>query len=351
MTAKVAIIGGTGYGGAELIRRLLVHPGAELVRVTAADNIGKRLGDVHFNLEGCSELRYEQMPVEEAVAGVDVAFLALPHKISAHEAPRILERAPGIRLIDLSGDFRLRDLAAYETFYAKHPHPEYLGRFAYGLPELFREQILASRWIASPGCFATATILALAAAAKAGWLSGNVRVVGCTGSSGSGANPSLGTHHPLRSQNLKSYKVLNHQHVPEIVQALQDVAAHSSAFALDFVPISAPLARGILITAFLDVDAALTRDAVLEGYRRAFAGEPFVRVLDSRLPEVIGVAGTNYVEVGFELGAERGGRRPLVCMSALDNLVKGGAGQAIQSFNLIQGFEESTTLSDPGLWP
>lgn len=351
MTTRVAIVGGTGYGGAELIRRLLVHPATELVRVTAADNIGKRIGDVHYNLEGCSALRFEEMPVEEAVDGVDVAFLALPHKISAHEAPRILAKRPEIKLIDLSGDFRLRDLAAYETFYAKHPHPEYLGRFAYGLPELFREQIRSASWVASPGCFATATILALAAAAKAGWLTGRVRVVGCTGSSGSGANPSLGTHHPLRSGNLKTYKVLNHQHVPEIVQALRDVAAGESAFDLDFVPISAPLSRGILITAFVEVDAATTRDEVAAAYRRAFDGEPFVRLLDGRLPEVVGVAGTNYVELGFELGPAHDGRRTLVCVSALDNLVKGGAGQAIQSLNLVLGVDEGTALSEPGLWP
>src|SRR5215470_5711526 len=246
---KAVVIGGTGYGGAEMIRRLLIHPDVELVRVVAVDHVGEPLGAVHPPLTGRTSLRFENIPPREAAAGCDVALLGLPHKVSAHHAPDILKT--GARVVDMSGDFRLTDAAAYRRYYgAAHPHPELLGSFVYGLPELNRERIRGARAVASPGCFATTIELGLLPLARAGKLSGAVvHVVGMTGSSGSGVAPSAGTHHPVRAVNLKPYKVLDHQHTPEILETL--AAAGAPGVELGFVPVSAPLSRGILVTSFV----------------------------------------------------------------------------------------------------
>jgi N-acetyl-gamma-glutamyl-phosphate reductase common form len=348
---KAVVIGGTGYGGAEILRRLLFHPHVEVARVVAADNLGKRIGEVHLNLEGLSDLTFQQLPPAEAVAGMDVAFLAMPHKTTAKVVMEIINS--GARIVDLSGDFRLRDPALYQKFYgAEHPSPQMLseGKFVYGLPELNRAAISKARYVASPGCFATTIALGLLPLAKARKLRGAIHTVAATGSSGSGANPAITTHHPLRASNLRTYKPLEHQHIPEILQTLESAGA--SGLSLEFVPVSAPLPRGIFATSFADVPASTTQEDCERMWKDAFAGEPFIRwVKGGRQPEVVAVAGGNYVEVGFALGAVTGDTRRVVCFSALDNLVKGGAGQAIQSFNVMMGFDEKLTLAEPGLWP
>lgn len=348
---KAVLIGGTGYGGAEILRRLLFHPHVEVIRVTAVDNIGKKLGDVHFNLSGLSQLTFEEMPPKKAVEGADVVFLAMPHKTTAKVVMELLDT--GVRIVDLSGDFRLRDPQAYAKFYGvEHPSPDSLtnGLFTYGMPELNREAIKKARYIASPGCFATTIALGLLPLAKAGKLTGAIHTVAATGSSGSGVNPQPTTHHPIRASNLRTYKPLDHQHIPEIIQTLE--VGGGKDLALEFVPISAPLPRGIFSTSFVDVPASTTAEEISEAWKSCYQNEPFVRVVTGgRQPEVVAVAGGNYVEVGYTLGAVTGSTRRVVCFSALDNLVKGGAGQAIQSFNVMMGFPENTTLAEPGLWP
>ena len=345
---KAVVIGGSGYGGAELIRRLLLHPDVELVRVASVDFVGQPIGNVHLSLTGRTNLRFEDVPPGEAAKGCDVALLGLPHKISAQKVPEIL--ATGAKIVDMSGDFRLTDAAAYRQYYgAVHPHPELLGTFLYGLPELNRGAIKNARAVASPGCFATTIILGLLPLARAGKLRGPVHVLGITGSSGSGAVPSLGTHHPLRALNLKTYKALEHQHSPEVTQALAQ--GGGSGFDLRFVPVSAPLSRGILATSFVEVGAGETVDSLAALYGASYDGEPFVRFVRERLPEVIAVSGSNYAEVGFTLGEPSGGTRTLAVVSATDNLIKGGAGQAIQNMNLMLGLSETASLEDPGPWP
>jgi N-acetyl-gamma-glutamyl-phosphate/LysW-gamma-L-alpha-aminoadipyl-6-phosphate reductase len=351
---KAAVIGGSGYGGAELVRRLLLHPQVELVRVASVDFVGEPLSAVHPNLEGQTDLRFEGLSPGEAARGMDVVLLGLPHKVSAGKAREIMQT--GARIVDLSGDFRLRDPAAYEKYYgAKHPCPEELtgGTFVYGLPELNREAIRGAKYVASPGCFATTIELALLPLAKAGLLAGPVEVVGITGSSGSGIVPSAGTHHPTRANNLKTYKPLEHQHIPEITETL--AAAGAPGVTLRFVPVSAPLSRGIFATCFAHVDAKVDPGALKKLYAEAYAHEPFVRVPAKRLPEVVAVKGTNYAEVGLQVGDTgddpRSAQRVVVCFAATDNLVKGGAGQAIQSMNLMLGLDERLTLEDPGGWP
>ncbi len=346
---RAAVIGGSGYGGAELIRRLLVHPDVELVRVASVDFVGEPLSAADPALEGQTDLVFEGIPAAEAARGVDVVLLGLPHTVAAAKVPELAAH-PGLKVVDMSGDFRLRDAAEYERWYRHvHPCPERLAEFVYGLPELNRSAIREARFVASPGCFATTIELALLPLARAGLLEGVIHVQGITGSSGSGVAPSTGTHHPVRAGNLRTYKPLQHQHVPEIVQTLH--AAGARDLALRFVPVSAPLGRGIFATAFVELPEEWTEERLLALYRDAYAGEPFVRVPRSRLPEVAAVSGSNHAEVGIAAGPARAGRRTVTVFGATDNLVKGGAGQAIENMNLMLGLDERASLADPGPWP
>lgn len=345
---KAAVIGGSGYGAGEILRRLLMHPDVEIARVASIDYVGEPLWAAHPNLTGQTNLCFENITPREAAEGCDIALLALPHKVTAAKVPELLEL--GVKIVDMSGDFRLRSVDDYQKFYgAEHPHPNLLGTFVYGLPEMNRDEIKNAQCVASPGCFATNTELTLLPLAKAGLLKGPIHVTAITGSSGSGAAPSAGTHHPIRSATLRTYKPLVHQHTPEIVQALQDAGAEDVQ--LRFIPVSAPLSRGIFITAFLEVDASVTSEALAALYDECFASAPFVRRPTTRLPEVAPVAGSNFVEVGFTLGEENAGKKTLTCFGAIDNLIKGGAGQAIQNMNLMLGVDEMASLQDPGSWP
>lgn len=347
--ARVAIVGATGYGGAELLRHLAVHPAVQLTRLVAKDNIGKRADDVHLSLAGLTDLRIEDLTPEQVAADADVVCVGLPHRVSAAVVARYVDL--GKAVVDLSGDYRLRDAAVYERYYeAVHPEPQRLGSFVYGLPEMHRAQLRNARHVASPGCFATAITLALLPLARAGLLQGRVRVAAMTGSSGSGANPALGTHHPLRAQTLRAYKPLSHQHVPEIEMNLHGEGGRE--LTLDMVPISAPLVRGILTTCFVEVPADVPESELKLAVQRCFAGERLVRVVEGRLPEVNAVAGSMYVEVAMTVGdVTADGRRTVVMHSAIDNLVKGGAGQAVQSLNLMLGVDELAGLDARKAWP
>ena len=350
-----AVVGGTGYGGAELIRLLLGHPDVRLARVTSIDHVGEPLEAVHLNLPKTG-LSFEELPAPEAARGMDVLFLALPHKVSAAVGAAL--EASDAKVIDLSGDFRLRDAQVYAKYYGQaHPHPELLdGRWVYGLPELNREAIRSARRVASPGCFATTIGLGLLPLARAGLLRGRVQTVAATGSSGSGAYASDGTHHPTRANNLKPYKVLNHQHRPEIEQTLRDAAVrggHDPHLTLEFVPVSAPLPRGILAMSFVTVPEATTAEQIGALFAEAYGDAPFVRVLPKggRQAEVVAVKGSMYVDLSWTLGGAFDGARQLVVTTAADNLVKGGAGQAVQSMNLMLGLAEGRGIDAPALWP
>lgn len=348
---KVSLIGGAGYGAAEILRHLLVRDDVTVLRVSSKDHVGKAVGDVHKTLAGYTTLKLEDLPPREAAAGADVVFLGMPHKVTAKVAMELFELP--CKIVDLSGDFRLKSLADYERDYAPgHPCPERLGTFVYGLPELFREQLRAARYVASPGCFATCIAVGLLPLAGAGLLKGaNVRTVAMTGSSGSGQNPQEGTHHPIRHNNLKAYKVLSHQHRSEILQTLSSAGAERVS--LDLVPISAPLSRGILAISQLDLPDGHSRESLHALYAQRFASERLLRVLPlGQVPEVVSVAGTARVEIGLETRVDEAtGKGTLCVMSAIDNLIKGGAGQAVQSFNLMTGGDEYRGLDVPGLWP
>jgi len=346
---RAAVIGGSGYGGAEMIRRLLLHPDVELCRVASVDFVGEPLSAAHPSLEGRSAILFEDLSPAAAAEGMDVVLLALPHKVTAAKVPEIVA-LPSVRVIDMSGDFRLRDAASYARSYGQpHPHPEMLGSFVYGLPELNREAIRGARLVSAPGCFATAIQLGLLPLARAGLLEGPIHVQGITGSSGSGVSPQATTHHPVRAGNLRAYRPLWHQHVPEVEESLTSAGARD--LQLRFVPVSAPLVRGILATAFVELPEEWTGERLDALFRTAYAGEPFVRVPARRLPEVAAVSGSNFAEVGVAAGPVWRGRRTVTVISAIDNLVKGGAGQAIQDMNLALGLDERASLEDPGPWP
>lgn len=346
---KAAVYGATGFIGSELLRRLILHPDVELARVHADDHLGQPLGAAQPHLEGRTQLRYEAVPERESDAEpVDVAFLALPHEVSWRVTQGLLER--GTRVIDCSGAFRVKSGADYERFYGKaHPLPHLLPDFVYGLTEHNRERIRGARTVASPGCFATTIELGLLPLARAGLLRGAVHTVAATGSSGSGASALPTTHHPTRANNLRCYKPFTHPHVPEILETL--TAAGGVDLELGFVPVSAPLSRGIFATSFANVPAEVTQDQLDAMCDEAFAADHFVRRPATRFPEVVAVAGSNYAEVALVAGPPSGNSRPVTALSALDNLVKGGAGQAIQNMNLMLDMDETSGLNDPGQYP
>ncbi|HVU00195.1 MAG TPA: N-acetyl-gamma-glutamyl-phosphate reductase [Polyangiaceae bacterium] len=345
---RAAIYGGSGFAGAELVRRLLRHPDVDLVRVCSIDHVGELLSAAHPHLEGQTELRFEELPPEKAAADVDVVLLGLPHGASISVVEAL--HPANVRVLDLSGAFRFSDAAAYARYYGSpHPRPDLSKEFVYGLPEVNRDRIRSARFVASPGCFATTIELSLLPLANEGLLGSSVDVVAITGSSGSGVVPTPTTHHPVRAQNLRTYKPLEHQHVPEIEATLGAVAGH--AVSVHLVPVSAPLTRGIFSTAFVRVPEGVDAGRVDAAYRRFCEREPFVRVPRRRLPEVVAVSGSNFAEIGATVGPAQNGERVLTAFGALDNLVKGGAGQAIQNLNLMLGLDEKTTLEDVGGYP
>lgn len=342
---RIAILGATGYGGGELLRLLLQHPAADVLFATSRSSDAP-VSTVHRNLEGLTDLRFSNPSHDELADNCDVIFGALPHGASAETLGPLVDA--GRTVIDLSGDFRLRDVEAYKKWYKReHPRPDLLGKAVYGCPELNKAAIVNAQLIASPGCFATAINLALLPAAKAGLLKGTAQVVAMTGSSGSGAEASAGTHHPTRAGTLRPYKVLAHQHTPECVQLAAD--AGSALDSISFVPVSAPLVRGILAVVNVDLKSPTTSEEIADLYAEMYATAPYVKVMTAREPECGPVAGTNFAEVRARIGSD--GRLHALC--ALDNLIKGGAGQAVESFNLLLGDEhwDSAPLNWRGMWP
>jgi len=293
----------------------------------------------------------EDIPPVECVDGADIVFLAMPHIITAKVAMQLFDT--NVRIIDLSGDFRLRNLDDYTNVYApEHPCPERLGTFVYGMPELYADEIKNAKYVANPGCFATCIAASLLPLAKAGQLSSQtVRLVALTGSSGSGVHPQAGNHHTIRSNNLKAYKVFNHQHTPEILQTLNSAGAEKVS--LDFVPVSAPLSRGMMSIAQVDAPEGVSEDQLRSQYQDYFADFPLISVLPKGMtPEVVSVKNTLRIEIGLDIKTDEiSGKRTLCAIAALDNLVKGGAGQAIQNFNLMTGHKNAYQLAQPGMWP
>jgi len=336
---RVGIFGGSGYGGSELLRILLFHPNVDLVFVTANEQAGKPVGEVHRNLNGLTQLSFINAP--ETVAGVDCVFLALPHGQAMEIVPSLPK---DVKAIDLSGDFRLRDRGVFEKHYKqRHTAMDAQAEFVYGLTEINRDAVKGARLIANPGCFATATLLGLAPLVANNLLNGRVVVDAKTGSSGSGAKAAANTHHPQRMTSFYAYKPFTHQHVPEIEQELGHIGDWTNE--LVFMTHSLPVARGIFASIYAEMNRDLTEielhNVFADYYRESF----FVRLVNGS-PDINWVKTTNFCDIGF---ATRG--KQLVVFSAIDNLVKGAAGQAVQNMNLMFGVEETTGLKLVGTNP
>jgi N-acetyl-gamma-glutamyl-phosphate/LysW-gamma-L-alpha-aminoadipyl-6-phosphate reductase len=338
---KVSIVGASGYGGGELLRLLLNHPDVEVHQVTSERNAGKPVTRVHPNLRKSTSLNFCMVKELEEV---DLLFVSLPHTQFMQRFDELSGLAD--RIVDLSADFRLKDSAAYLKWYeVEHPRPDKLAQFVYGNVELHRAEMKKARYISGAGCNATATILPLWPLFKLGVVDTALPVVAeakC-GSSEGGNVVSEASHHPERSGCVRSYKPTGHRHIAEMEQEL--------GHRIYFSATSIEMVRGILVTAHLFVKPEITEKDIWKVYRQVYGQEPFIRIVKEkqgiyRFPEPKILAGTNYCDIGFELDGNR-----LVVVSAIDNLMKGAAGQAVHAMNVMCGFEETAGLSFAGLHP
>ncbi len=339
---RVAIVGATGYAGRELIALLSRHPGIRISRLTSSGRSGEDafpIQQAHPALRGQSSLLCHPLCLDDlAPSDVDLVFLATPHETSHDLVPDLLGR--GIRVVDLSGAFRLKDPGAYPRCYGfEHHATGALLEAVYGLPELNAAAIRKARLVSNPGCYATSIILALAPLTQAGWvdLAAGMVCDAKSGASGAGRTPSGQLHFAEVNENCRAYRLFSHRHVPEMIQALGLDGARFT-----FAPHLLPITRGILSTVYVRLAGGHTSDEILSLYRSFYAHAPLVRVYgEGALPEILAVAHTNYVDLGLALDPPTG---RVVVVSALDNLGKGAAGQAIQNMNLMFGFAEDTGL-------
>ena len=341
--ASVAIAGISGTSGGELARLLTGHPGVEIAAVAGSNSAGSSIEDVHPYLAGTLDL--EIVDVAE-IPEVDVAFLALPHGSAAEIAPPLLER--GTRVIDLSGDFRL-DAADYPTWYGfEHPHAAWLDKSVSGLTELHRAEIRDAALVANPGCFPTAALLGLVPLVERGLIDASkLRIDAKTGLSGAGRSLSDATSYLATEDSVRPYRFPTHQHTPEIERGLS--SASGSGVAVSFVPHLVPAVRGVLTTSYADVTGGVTTEDLAGVLREAYAGEPFVRVLArGEMADTKRVRGSNVVELQAVVDERTS---TAIVVGALDNLVKGAAGQAIQNLNVMLGIEETTALPTVGVYP
>ena len=349
MKLDIAILGASGYGGGELLRWLSTHPQVHSLRGTARTLAGEPFWKAHPNLRSVVDGQFEADLNWEEFADREqpVVFAALSHGALAERLPELEAawKAAGIAdrllLVDLSGDFRLQDPAVFAKAYKKtHPCPEQLPRFVYGMPEWNKALLPGARRIANPGCFATA--LQLGIIPLRGLQLGFLAASAATGSSGSGASPSEGAHHPLRAQDFRAYKILGHQHLPEVHMAMAACAVEGN---VAFVPQSAPMVRGIFATLMFPLPAGLDAKGLHSRAAQAFQGCPFVRLVEDS-PKVTAVTGSNFADIAVAAKDGSG-----VVLVAIDNLCKGMASQAIQNMNLALGLTETAGLKVAGRYP
>jgi N-acetyl-gamma-glutamyl-phosphate reductase len=337
-----AVIGATGYAGCELLSLLARHPAAQVTCLMSSGRDGRKafaIEQSHPRLRGRFSILCEPLNVEQvASSGADVAFLATPHETSVQIVPQLL--SSGLRVVDLSGGFRLKDPAAYGRWYGfDHTAPEVLAEAVYGIPEFAAPAIARARLVSNPGCYPTSVILALAPLLKAGWVNAAAGIIADSksGATGAGRKPSDKLHFPEVNENLRAYGLFHHRHLPEI---LQELALSSEDFI--FTPHLLPITRGILTTIYLHLSPLRKLNEVNTLFQDFYAGKPMVRIYPAgTLPEILGVANTQYADIGFALD-ETTGR--LILVSTIDNLGKGAAGQAVQNMNLMFGLPQETGL-------
>ncbi len=345
---SVAVVGASGYTGGEILRILSVHPEVEVKVVTSREYAGKPVYYAHPHLRGIykATLKFKKLEKPEdlpsVVGDVDLVFLALPHKVSLHYVPKALE--VGMKVVDLSADYRLKRVEDYKLWYGyEHPYPDLLERSVYGLPELYSDKIRSADLVANPGCNATSSILATLPPAAEGIIDVDHIVVDVkVGSSEAGAKPYRGGHHPEREGAARPYDASGHRHVAELEQALREFVGKDVK--VGFTPHAVSMIRGSLASAYSWLVKDVSALDVQRAYAKFYAGKPFVRIVRGPpmpYPDVKNVYGSNYAEVGFALD-ERVGR--LAMFAAIDNLMKGAAGTAVQNMNLMLGFKEDEGL-------
>jgi len=333
---RVAILGVTGYSALELVKLLLRHPHAEIVTVTSRQEGNPHIAMVHPSLAGRIDIQCQDLGPVAVAARAECVFSCLPHGVTTSLVPHLL--SAGARVIDFSADYRLRDPQQYHEWYGeKHGDPDRLTEAVYGLPELFREQIRSARLIANPGCYPTSAILALAPLLKAGCIEHEGIIIDSkSGVSGAGRTPKLTTHFPECNESVSAYNVGRHRHTPEIEQVLSTAA--EKPVSVIFTPHLIPMDRGILSTSYSVPTAGMTEERLFQTLREFYADQPFVRIVD-HLPGTKDSIDTNFCDVTVRIVRGR-----VLTISCLDNLVKGAAGAAVQNFNLIYGYPETTAL-------
>ncbi len=341
---RISIAGGSGYGGGELARLLLGHPKVELAQITSESHVGQYLYNVHPNLRGRTTLQFTSL---DQLAECDLLFVALPHGETQKRIDRFAALAP--RIVDLSADFRLHDPAVYSRWYGEaHRAAHWLTKFIYGLPELHRDEMRQANYISGVGCNATASILALLPLVRANLIDATRPIIVDikVGSSEGGNSPSIASHHPERSGSVRSFAPVRHRHTAEVEQELKLENVYLSITSIEMV-------RGVLATAHCFLRSGTADKDLWRAYRAAYKGEPFVRIVKDktgvyRYPEPKILSGSNYADVGFEYDEET---CRAVSLCAIDNLMKGAAGSAVQAMNLMCGFEEQAGLEFAGLHP
>jgi N-acetyl-gamma-glutamyl-phosphate reductase len=333
---KIGILGATGYTALELIKILLRNPDVEIVAATTRQDNSPPIHEIHPSLHGRLELRCENLEPVEIGQRCDFVFCCLPHVASMTAVPELL--AGGAKVVDLSADYRLSDPAIYEKWYGHvHTDPTRLGSTVYGLPELFRKRIPGRDLVANPGCYTSTSILALAPLLRHRLIEPRGIVIDAkSGASGAGRNPKLGTLYAEVNESLSAYGVGTHRHQPEIEQILTEVG--SADVSVTFTPHLVPMDRGILCTIYPRLTETRSEADLLELYREFYRDSPFVRIVE-HLPRTKDVAHTNFCDITVRFNRDQ-----LIVLAALDNLIKGASGVAVQNFNLLAGFDETTSL-------
>jgi N-acetyl-gamma-glutamyl-phosphate reductase len=343
---RIGIVGASGYTGVELARLLCGCPDVKLTVATSRQYNGKKLAEVYPNLAGLVDIVCEDLPTDELAGRADLFFTAVPHQTAMAIVPDLIRA--GKKVVDLSADFRLHDAAVYEKWYQKHTAQEYLGEAVYGLPELHRQQIAGARLVANPGCYPTSVILGLAPLLQAGVIeSESIIVDSKSGASGAGRAAQTGNLFCEVADGFKAYKVAAHRHTPEMEQEISGLC--KKPVIISFTPHLLPISRGILSTIYAKLVKAVTDAEVFELYQSFYKDEVFVRLCaPGAFPATQFVRGSNFCDIGFKID-DRTGR--VVVLAAIDNLVKGAAGQAVQNMNLMCGLPETTGLLAVPLFP
>jgi N-acetyl-gamma-glutamyl-phosphate reductase len=346
MMIKVGIIGASGYTGEELARILALHPQVELTVVTSRQYAGKKLADIYPNLRKIIDLTVEDVVLDELVERADLFFTAVPHQTAMGIVPQLMEK--GCKVVDLSADFRIHDATVYEQWYQTHSAGDFLARAVYGLPELHREAIKRTSLVANPGCYPTSIILAVAPLIKAGLIDPETIIADSkSGASGAGRGASVSSLFCEVSEGFKAYKVAEHRHTPEIEQEISEVAGRSVV--ISFTPHLLPMSRGILSTIYASLLHGTEAEQVRGVYTEFYRQEHFVRLCNpGEVPATQFVRGSNFCDIGWKIDPRTG---RIVIIAAIDNLVKGAAGQAVQNMNLMCGLPEGMGLGTVPLFP